>query len=62
MEQIKLAELTVWALSADNSFRKSWVESGGETFAFRSEMQSLKWLCKKQPRRVPEIGNGFSKG
>lgn len=62
MERKELAEFTVRILSADNATWQGEVESGGETFAFQSEMQLLKWLCKKHPQLMPEIGSGFSKG
>lgn len=61
MKQKELAEFTVRILSADNATWQGEVESGGKTFAFQSEMQLLKWLCKKYPQLMPEIG-GFAKG
>lgn len=61
MKQNELAEFTVRILSANNATWQGEVESDGETFAFESEMQLLKWLCKKYPQLMPEIGSGFSK-
>ena len=55
MERKKLAEFTVRILSADNSTWQGEVESGGETFAFQSELQLLKWLCKKYPQLMPNV-------
>ena len=51
MERKKLAEFTVRILSADNSTWQGEVESGGETFAFQSEMQLLKWLCERNMKK-----------
>ena len=55
VERKELANFTVRVLSAENSTWQGEVESGGETFAFQSEMQLLKWLCKKYPRLMPNI-------
>lgn len=62
MKQKELAEFTVRVLSAENSTWQGEVESGGETFAFQSEMQLLKWLCKKHPQLMPELGNNLFNG
>ena len=61
MKEKELASFTVRILSADNATWQGEVESDGEAFAFQSEMQLLKWLCKKYPQLMPEIGNGFLK-
>ena len=55
MKRKELAEFTVRILSADNATWQGEVESGGETFAFQSEMQLLKWLCKKHPQLMPNL-------
>lgn len=62
MKQKELAEFTVRVLSAENSTWQGEVESGGETFAFQSEMQLLKWLCKKHPQLMPELGSNLFNG
>ena len=48
MERKELARFTVRVLSADNATWQGEVESGGEVFAFESEMRLLKWLCKNK--------------
>ena len=55
MERKELANFTVRVLSAENSTWQGEVESGGETFAFQSEMQLLKWLCQKHPQLKPDV-------
>ena len=60
MERKELARFTVRVLSDDNATWQGEVESGGETFAFQSEMQLLKWLCKKHPQLLPDINPNHS--
>ena len=55
VERKELANFTVRVLSAENSTWQGEVESGGETFAFQSEMQLLKWLCEKYPQLMPNV-------
>ena len=55
MEQKELASFTVRIFSADNATWQGEVESDGEVFAFRSEMQMLKWLCEKHSQLMPDI-------
>ncbi len=62
MKRKELAEFTVRILSADNATWQGEVESDGETFAFQSEMQLLKWLCKKYPQLMPDLGAQLFKG
>ena len=57
MEQKELAGFTVRIFSAGNATWQGEVESGGETFAFQSEMQLLKWPCKKHLQLMPELGS-----
>ena len=60
MEKTELANFTVRVLSARNSTWQGEVESDGEVFAFDSEMQLLKWLCKKHPQLMLDINSGHS--
>ena len=60
MERKELARFTVRVLSADNATWQGEVESGGEVFAFESEMQLLKWLCKKHPQLMPDVESKHS--
>ena len=60
MERKELARFTVRVLSADNATWQGEVESGGEMFAFESEMQLLKWLCKKHPQLMPDVDSKHS--
>ena len=62
MERKELARFTVRVLSAENATWQGEVESGGEVFAFESEMQLLKWLCKKHPQLMPELGSNLFNG
>ena len=61
MERKALAEFTVRITSTNNATWQGEVTSCGETFVFESEMQLLKWLCKKHPHLVPENGIGSAK-
>ena len=60
MERKELARFTVRVLSARNSTWQGEVASDGEVFAFESEMQLLKWLCKKHPQLMPDVDPGHS--
>ena len=60
MERKELARFTVRVLSADNATWQGEVESGGEMFAFESEMQLLKWLCQKHPQLMPDVDSRYS--
>lgn len=55
MEKTELAKFTVRVLSVDNATWQGEVASDGEVFTFESEMQLLKWLCKKHSQLMPEI-------
>ena len=55
MKKEEYVEFTVRVLSSDNATWQGEVESDGETFSFQSEMQLLKWLCKKYPQLMPDI-------
>jgi len=56
MEQRELADFRVRILSTEHSTWQGTVEAKGETFAFRSEMQLIRWLCQMYPGLFPEIG------
>lgn len=60
MERKELVRFTVRVLSAENATWQGEVESGGEVFAFESEMQLLKWLCKKHPQLMPDVDSKHS--
>ena len=62
MTQKELANFTARIFFADNATWQGEVESDGEVFAFQSEMQLLKWLCKKHPQLMPELGSNLSNG
>ena len=54
MEKRELARFTIRVLSTDNGSWQGEVYAEGETFAFQSELQLLKWLYKRFPQIEPE--------
>ena len=62
MKQKELASFTVRIFSADNATWQGEVVSNNEVFLFQSEMQLLKWLCKKHPQLMPKCGNNLFNG
>ena len=52
MNKKELAAFYVRILSAENGTWQGVVEAEGETVPFESELQLIKWLCRKYPKLV----------
>lgn len=56
MEKKEVAAFQVRILSTKNATWQGVVEADGDTYAFQSEMQLVKWLLQKYPRLFPDGG------
>ena len=52
MNKKELAAFCVRILSAENGIWQGVVEAEGEPVPFESELQLIKWLCRKYPKLV----------